>query len=690
MAFATMISVVIIVGQLVSTELVQGAGSIASLKGQSVPKPSNLGEFVKDEAALVQLGKALFWDIQIGSDRNTSCATCHFHSGADNRYRNQISPGLLRMNLYSNGEFEPNPDTTFTNPHAPDYNLQTGDFPLGKDDNDVISSQGVHFAKYDQATGTSTPEPDAVFNVNGLNTRRVEPRNTPSVINAVFNFRNFWDGRAQNDFNGVNPFGSRDPNAVVLKAKNNDNGGKLSTVKISLDNSSLASQAVGPPTSAFEMSADGRIFPDISRNLRRNRKPESQVAKRKLSMRALANQTVHPDDSVLGSLRDSSKKGLTKTYRQMVKEAFKNRWWRNSNQLVTIDEAGNFTFITKPEDQAGLNEFTQMEVNFPLFFGLAVQAYEATLVSDDTPMDRYLSGDQGALTAQEVRGMDVFLNQGKCVSCHAGAELTKASVSNVRNEPIERMVMGDGNVAVYDNGFYNIGVRPTEDDLGVGGKDPFGNPLSFSKLFQRQGKDINVQAEPPAESGSLQSNERVAVNGAFKTPGLRNVALTPPYFHNGGKLTLEQVVEFYNRGGDFANQTDKDADIENLDLSQKEQADLVAFLKSMTDERVVYDKAPFDHPELPIPDGHKGNTNAAMDKNSDRFADDKQIVIPAVGTSGWQGSPNFLNVSFTRSAATDSSGSTAPLGGGLTAEDANCPVGTTYVPAPGGFLCQQQ
>jgi len=50
----------------------------------------------------------------------------------------------------------------------------------------------------------------------------------------------------------------------------------------------------------------------------------------------------------------------------------------------------------------------------------------------------------------------------------------------------------------------------------------------------------------------LQPNERVAVDGAFKTPGLRNVELTAPYFHNGGQLTLEQVVDFYNRGGDFA------------------------------------------------------------------------------------------------------------------------------------------
>lgn len=60
--------------------------------------------------------------------------------------------------------------------------------------------------------------PDPVFSINGINTRQATDRNTPSSINAIFNYRNFWDGRAQNEFNGVNPFGDRDPNATVIKA----------------------------------------------------------------------------------------------------------------------------------------------------------------------------------------------------------------------------------------------------------------------------------------------------------------------------------------------------------------------------------------------------------------------------------------------------------------------------------------
>ena len=91
----------------------------------------------------------------------------------------------------------------------------------------------------------------------------------------------------------------------------------------------------------------------------------------------------------------------------------------------------------------------------------------------------------------EQQGLEVFVGKGKCANCHGGAELTNASVRNVRGELIERMIMGDGRVAVYDNGFYNIGVRPTREDIGVGGRiGPRNLPLSFSRLFQDQVDDL--------------------------------------------------------------------------------------------------------------------------------------------------------------------------------------------------------
>ncbi|MFM2169683.1 MAG: hypothetical protein RIS79_4054, partial [Verrucomicrobiota bacterium] len=289
-----------------------------SLRKRKVPEPSNLKDFVKDKEAAILLGKALFWDMQVGSDGLTSCASCHFHAGADNRAKNQVSPGLLIVD--SNGN--PTPDFTFQ-VRKPNGTLQKGDFPFHKlsdindrrsnvisSVNDVASSQGViaeQFKGFDSSNQEiRTVVPDPVFNVQGLNTRRVEPRNTPTVINAVFNLRNFWDGRAQDRFNGVNPFGRRDKNAKVWKA---DKPNSLKAVTVDLNNASLASQAVGPPLSDFEMSAAGRTFPDVGRKL--------------LERRPLAKQRVHWFDSVLGAHSLNPLPGLSiPTYAELVRKAF--------------------------------------------------------------------------------------------------------------------------------------------------------------------------------------------------------------------------------------------------------------------------------------------------------------------------------------------------------------------------------
>ncbi len=94
-----------------------------------------------------------------------------------------------------------------------------------------------------------------------------------------------------------------------------------------------------------------------------------------------------------------------------------------------------------------------------------------------------------------------------------------------------------------------------------------------------------------------------ADRGAFKTPGLRNVGLTAPYFHNGGKATLADVVDFYDRGGDFPN-PEKAKRLEVLGLSSGDKAALLDFLQNgLTDCRTASEAAPFDHPSLPLPNG---------------------------------------------------------------------------------------
>jgi cytochrome c peroxidase len=123
---------------------------------------------------------------------------------------------------------------------------------------------------------------------------------------------------------------------------------------------------------------------------------------------------------------------------------------------------------------------------------------------------------------------------------------------------------------------------------------------------------------------------RTAVQAAFKTPSLRNVELTGPYFHNGSQATLEQVVEFYARGGDFhQGNRDLSPDIEpipELANDKKLIGDLVEFLKSLTDPRVAEQKPPFDHPELIVPHGHRSQSKGV--------AGDQNLVIPATGASG--------------------------------------------------------
>ena len=179
--------------------------------------------------------------------------------------------------------------------------------------------------------------------------------------------------------------------------------------------------------------------------------------------------------------------------------------------------------------------------------------------------------------------------------------------------------MDDGGVALYDNGFYNTGVTRTAFDIGVGGIDPIiGKPLSFTEQYREFLQGGNppdpFQVDPctfaiPFDPANCHTppppDFRAAVNGAFKTPGLRNVELTGPYMHNGGMATLEQVVEFYNRGGNFEN-PELDPDIEPLGLTGQEKSDLVAFMKSLTDLRVRFSaravRPPDDH-DLQRPPG---------------------------------------------------------------------------------------
>jgi cytochrome c peroxidase len=613
-----------------------------SLKTIPRPEPNDIGIYVKNRAAAIALGKSLFWDMQLGSDGVQACASCHFHAGADIRTKNIMNPGPDGNFLLTGPNGTVTPDMF---PFTKFLDAEDRFSPILSDVNVICGAQGVHNTTFVDVPKPGTIAelgkivPDSTFQVGGFNTRRVTGRNAPSVINAVFNFNNFYDGRANNIFNGCSPFGDSDPTAANYV---NDAGG-MSKVRLRILMSSLASQSVGPPGNPTEMAFAGRTWP--------------KIGKRLLTLRPLQQQVVHPKDSVLGKLAVVGGTGLNANYPDMIKAAFQDKWWNNTTQVVSVANNGTASIVPTPA-KPSTNQFSQMEINFSLFFGLAVQMYEATLVSDDSPFDRFQAGNNNAMSASAQAGLNTFLTSiepgqvgGSCINCHGGPEFTNGSVSHVgvtnfgASLPeglIELMVMGDANggSAFYDAGYYNIGVRPTEEDLGRGGDDPFGFPLSFTKraLLVQSGTVLPFPNPPLTNpSGGPITGTRAAVNGAFKVPSLRNVELTGPYFHNGSAATLAQVIDHYTRGGSFHehNLHDLDPDIQAIqdfkgnDLAQRQVID---FLISLTDERVRFERAPFDHPELFIPHGAVGDANHVSGVKSQAL--DETLHIPAVGAGG--------------------------------------------------------
>jgi cytochrome c peroxidase len=408
--------------------------------------------------------------------------------------------------------------------------------------------------------------------------------------------------------------------------------GHLVPEPVVIPDASAASQAVGPVLSNLEMSCSNRTFEEVGRKL---------LAPQ---MRPLAHQEVDKTDSVLGPYRAGGG-GLKVHYRQLIEQAFNPKYWSSPSR--------------SPDG------YTQMEKNFSLFWGLAIQMYESTLISNDAPFDQFMDGNPNAMTTEQIRGFSVFLGNGGCVFCHRGPEFTGAATSSqqiakLQGAQVEHMLMGDGTVSVYDTGFYNIGVRPTGEDLGIGATDPFGNPLSWARQAKNAAGSgsasfffvtpdqffVNTCAFQVEACIPVDTTFRDAVDGAFKVPTLRNVELTGPYFHNGSRATLEQVVEFYKRGGDrrgpdgadttgFGTQpTNMAPNVFLLSLSAQDEADLVAFMKALTDERVRWEQAPFDHPSLHIPNGHPGNELHVRRDPGTGLAQDSFTQIPAVGAAG--------------------------------------------------------
>lgn len=662
---------------------------------------------IVDAAKAIVLGKALFWDVGVGSD-GIACASCHFQAGADVRVKNQLSPSGANPFVPA-PFFESAPGLGL---RGPNYRLTPGDFPFHRlldplnpvapvtsTSDDVVSSSGS-FGGVFASVPSSLPdddcerEADAFFHVAGIGARQVIARNAPSVINAVFSYRQFWDGSANNVFNGSSPYGDRDPDAGVFVATGPSTVEKQ---RLDLVNSSLASQAVAPPTSRTEMSCAARTLADVGRKLE-GRAP-------------LAGQDVHWDDSVLGPYSSSSpgdlQPGLATTYGALVEQSFDPKYWSYTGTGPFGTPSG-----TDPIP------YTQFEANFSMFFGLAIQLYLSTLISDQSPFDlsaRDANGVPVDLSPSAQQGFEQFRTS-HCNLCHIGPVFTSAAVgtnaflveqdpeafgnetfavSTSRNVVTRLSVVGGS--SFIDTGFASNGATPTGADPGLGGLDPFGHPFAFAAQYLELlagntgavvdgavhdirpcDLDLSIARDVPgphpafftqtegvvpqpqstldcfavtgafvpsqaAALAELQSptNTRMlsAAMNSFKIPTLRNVELTGPYMHDGSMATLEQVVEFYTRGGNHETEGKHFGTVfpqVDLRFDPSLRQALLDFLLSLTDERVRYEQAPFDHPELVIPHGHVGDGVAMTGGNplGPDLGADEFLVVPAVGAAG--------------------------------------------------------
>ena len=249
---------------MVSFSTTAEAQDFGPLNVSTTPLPSNLLEFVQDMDRAVELGKAFFWDMQAGSDGLTACATCHYSAGADTRNKNQANPGVA-------GSFQRfGPNHTFVHSDFPLRKLADPDDALSSviwDSAEVVGSQGIPKQVFNGVdlglTGSEeeddcSPIPDPVHNVLGINTRQTTGRNAPHAVNAIFYVDAFWDGRARSDFNGVDPSGNGNPNAMIRKV---DTDGSIIPCGISMDRAALASQSIGPPLSSVEMCCQSPTAP---------------------------------------------------------------------------------------------------------------------------------------------------------------------------------------------------------------------------------------------------------------------------------------------------------------------------------------------------------------------------------------------------------------------------------------------
>lgn len=255
---------------------------------------------------------------------------------------------------------------------------------------------------------------------------------------------------------------------------------------------------------------------------------------------------------------ESEMAGTRLQYAHIIQKHYKTDYEAIFGRLPDLKDTTRFPSDGKPGDPAfdAMSEADQIAVN-RLFsnIGKALEAYQRLLISRNAPFDRYVAGDAAAISPEAKRGLNVFVGKGGCVDCH--------------NTPI-----------FTDNKFHNIGVPsgPEED------KGRFqGIPKLLNNMFNSSGLYSDARAASQEMLGVMAAKPED--QGAFRTPTLRNVAVTAPYFHTGEFPTLASVIAFKNAGGYTTGFPDMAAvPMQPLGLSEEEQSDLIAFLETLTGE----------------------------------------------------------------------------------------------------------
>ena len=209
----------------------------------------------------------------------------------------------------------------------------------------------------------------------------------------------------------------------------------------------------------------------------------------------------------------------------------------------------------------------------------AIAAFERAMNQPDTPFDNYMRGDKEALTEQQIRGIKLFEGKARCIVCHSGHVFT-------------------------DEKYYNIGLPLQPLFL----EDPIKQAGHRSQTYIRGVPEAFFRKTKFSGGLYLQTHMKQDI-GKFRTAPLRYLEFTPPYMHNGIFDDLEEVVEFYNKGGateETAGKPDKvlamhgvdnkSKRLRKLDLTDEEKADLVAFLESLSGAEIILPR-----PELPKP-----------------------------------------------------------------------------------------